>query len=49
MRGSHEKFVHPDGRRTTVLNYKELWKKPIGWILEDINATWDELETFLNK
>ena len=49
MRGSHEKFVHPDGRRTTVLNYKELWKKPIGWILEDINATWEELEKFLNE
>jgi len=49
MRGSHEKFVHPDGRRTTVLNYKELWKKPIGWILEDVGSTWDELEKFINK
>ena len=49
MRGSHEKFVHKDGRRTTVLNYKELWNKPIGWILEDTDLTWKELEEFLNK
>ncbi|MDE1810926.1 MAG: hypothetical protein KGH66_02710 [Candidatus Micrarchaeota archaeon] len=48
MRGSHEKFVNPDGRRTTVLNYGELWSKPIGWILEDIGSDWKELEQFLN-
>ncbi|MDE1869093.1 MAG: toxin HicA [Candidatus Micrarchaeota archaeon] len=49
MRGSHEKFVHPDGRRTTVLNYRELWKKPIKWILDDIGATWNEFEDFINR
>lgn len=49
MRGSHEKFAHPDGRRTTVLNYKELWKKPIKWTLDDIGATWKELEEFINR
>ncbi len=46
-KGSHAHFKGPQGNKTTIPLYLELYPKIIGLILKDTGLKWEDLEKYL--
>lgn len=51
QRGSHLRFVHPDGRKTTVPSHhgEDIGPKILNYIIKDIKIEKEEFERVLSK